>query len=76
MIQTLNAKSLIGKTVNLHLKDGCTIVNVKVLHVINQKLTYKAAKPNNLFMKKPLPFSIPITQIKYIEPIQLYPEIT
>ena len=37
----LSAKSFIGKNVNLHLKDGSTIACVKVLYVINHRLTYK-----------------------------------
>jgi hypothetical protein len=56
-----HAKTFIGKTVNLHLTDGATILNVRVLYIINRQLTYKA--PENKFAKawpKPKPETLPL----------------
>lgn len=62
-----SAKSYIDKTVNLHLNDGCSIANVLVLRIVENKLIYKAQKTTKPFHKKPKPQSIALKEMSYIQ---------
>jgi hypothetical protein len=59
-------KGFIGEKATLHLNDGSTIMCVKIQHITNGKLFYKAKHEVN---------SVPLSKIEYATPVIDYDNI-